>query len=83
MLLKKDATIHIVPIPRVLLLNDKLRHIEHDLRAELTDLKELDHWLRISCVLSIDHRLEVIVQTTLSFICITFRHEQLLWRESW
>ena len=75
MLFKKDATIDIVPISRVLLLNDKLRHIEHDLRAELTDLKELDHWLRISRVLSVHHSLEIIVQTSLSLVCVALRHE--------
>ena len=42
MLLKEDALVDEVPVPRELLLNDELGHVEHDLRAELFDAQELD-----------------------------------------
>ena len=58
-LLEEQAAINIVPVPRKFLLNDKLWHVEHDLWAELTDLEELDHWLRVASVLSVNQSLKV------------------------
>ena len=45
MLLKEDALIDEMPVPRKLLLNNKLGHVEHDLRAELVDVQKLNDWL--------------------------------------
>lgn len=42
MLLKEDALVDEVPVPRELLLYDELGHVKHDLWAELFDVQKLD-----------------------------------------